>query len=728
MTDIHCGLNSHLVTGAMPVLQVAESPVRAGEACNESEPAQMETILVVDDEPVTRLRLKHILSGVGYQVLEASDGRQALRVMASTPIDLVLMDICMPVLDGFRTLRLCRQMYSLAELPVVMMTASEQRDQVLKAFEDGASDYVSKPIDGQVAVARIRNQLLAKKAQRQLRESEERYALAARGTNDGMWDWNLATGELYLSPRWRSMVGVDSPDFKPQGSEWMELIHFEDRKRVIKDLESHLIGETSLFETELRMCDADTGYRWMLCRGLAVRDSSGIACRIAGSLTDITEGKVADGLTGLPNRILLRDRIQRCVEQLTRRSKPCFALIYMDVDDFKLINDNLGHDAGDEFLVAIARRLETTLRKSDAVIARLGGDEFAVLLENVHGINEAIEVANRMHEKLHQPFAVAEREILTRASMGIVLATAAESERMTAEMLLSRADAAMYEAKKQTDSPYCVFREEMMRENAMRLELGGELRNAILRDELSLYYQPIVGIGERAIVGFEALLRWHHPVHGNIPPSDFILIAEANGLIVEIGAWVLEQACRQANQWRIEYQRDLMVSVNVSIRQLACHDFADLVGKTLAKTELPPRLLKLEVTESLLMQDPENTIELLNQLRASGVTIGIDDFGTGYSSLSYLHQMPLDILKIDQSFVSRMHESGKHLSIICSIIALAKSLDLRVIAEGVETESQLLQLHEVGCNMMQGYYFARPQPAPLACEFITKAWDWPKGN
>ncbi|XZE55224.1 GGDEF/EAL domain-containing response regulator [Planctomycetaceae bacterium SH139] len=684
-----------------------------------------EQILVVDDEQVTRLRLNHILSGVGYKVLEACNGRDALEIVKSTSIDLVLMDICMPVLDGFRTLRLLRQMHSMADLPVVMMTASDRSAQILEAFEDGASDYVSKPIDGQVAIARIRNQLLAKNAQRQLRESEERYALAARGTNDGMWDWNLATGELYLSPRWRSMLSIESPDFNPTGSQWMELIHFEDRRRVSKDLELHLLGETSHFETELRMCDSNGGYRWMLCRGLAVRDSEGTACRIAGSLTDITEGKVADGLTGLPNRILLRDRIQRCIEQLSRRTGAGFALIYMDMDDFKLINDNLGHDSGDEFLVGIARRLETTLRKSDAVIARLGGDEFAVLLENVHTINEAIAVAERMHEKLNQPFAVAEREMLTRASMGIVLATSAEPQDITAEILLSRADAAMYEAKKQSDVPYCVFREEMIRENAMRLELGGELRSAIMRDELSLYYQPIVGVAERAIVGFEALLRWHHPVHGNIPPSDFILIAEANGLIVEIGAWVLETACRQANQWRTEYQRDLMISVNVSVRQLACQDFAEMVAQTLAKTGLPPQLLKLEVTESLLMQDPENTIEILNRLRESGVTIGIDDFGTGYSSLSYLHQMPLDILKIDQSFVIRLEESEKHLAIICSIIALAKSLGLKVIAEGVETESQLLRLQEVGCHMMQGYYLARPQPAEIACDFIVKSWEWP---
>lgn len=494
----------------------------------------------MDDERITRMRLCRLLSKQGYSVLEASSGREALRIIQSEPVDLVVLDIFMPEMDGFRTIRMLRLMLDRSELPVVMMTSCEGREQVVAAFDSGCNDYIGKPIDEQVAIARIKNQLLVKEALLRVRESEERYALATRGTNDGMWDWNLLTGELYLSHRWLAMVNMESADWKPNGADWMELIHHEDKRRVLSDLEAHLCGQTQHFESELRMRDGDDRYRWMLCRGLAVRDKSGQACRIAGSLTDITEGKVADALTGLPNRILFRDRVSRCVEQFERYPHKMFAVIYMDVDDFKLINDHYGHDAGDEFLVSLARRLESSLRKSDAVLARLGGDEFAILIENISSIEGAMRIAERLQEKMAAPFQIADREIFTRGSMGLAFSTAG-CDSLSAELLLSQADAAMYHAKRKSDNKICVFRDQMHAENAVRLELGGDLRLAIEHDELSLHFQPIVSVENRETVGFEALVRWEHPVHGNVPPGKFIPIAESNGLIVEIGTWVLSE-------------------------------------------------------------------------------------------------------------------------------------------------------------------------------------------
>lgn len=682
------------------------------------------TVLIVDDENITRLRLQHLLQAMDCNCLVGENGREALQIVAANEVDLVLLDIQMPELDGFRTLRLLRQLYESSHLPVVMMTSCEDREQVFEAFESGANDYVHKPIDQVVASARIKNQLALSKAQRDLKESRERYALAARGTNDGMWDWNLLTGDLYLSPRWRSMVGRADPTWKPSGSEWMQLIHHEDRKRVLSELEAHLCGDTSKFETELRMEDGQHSYRWMLCRGLAVRDGAGIAHRIAGSLTDITEGKVADALTGLPNRTLFIERLCRCVEQFGKRPSSQFAVIYMDMDDFKMINDHFGHEVGDQFLIMVAERLESALRKSDSMVARLGGDEFAVLVQGIRKQDEIIAVANRIHEMVSQPFPIADREIVTRASMGIAFGDKDENEvALSADTVLSHADISMYEAKKQDSLPYCIFRPDLVIENATRIELSTDLRYAIERDQMHLVYQPIVCIAEGRTVGFEALLRWTHPIHGAIGPAKFIAVAESNGLIIELGRWVLEKACRQAAIWGQEKGRDIAISVNASIRQLAFPGFEEQVNASVQQANLNPNCLKLEVTESLMMQNPTLTIEMLQSLRNSGITIGIDDFGTGYSSLAYLHQMPLDVLKIDRSFVRRIHEDPKHLAIIRSIVALAQSLGLKTIAEGVETLEQANQLREVGCDMLQGYYFSEPLVREDVLQLLDKKWS-----
>ncbi len=693
---------------------------------------KMARILVVHEGRLTRAKLIQFLVPEGYWVLEAHNAMECLAIVEREVVDLVLVDTLLTDLDGMETIRLLRQSFPLSKLAIIAMTSSDGEEQVAEAFAIGANDYVTKPVNQAVLVARVKAQLLACDIQKRLQESEERYALVSRGTNDGIWDWNLLTGDLYLSPRWRAMVGREDINWQPRGAEWIELVYHEDRNRVLNDLESHLCGESSFFETELRMQGKNQSYRWMLCRGLAVRDPSGLACRIAGSLTDISEGKVADALTGLPNRMLFRDRIERCIEQIARRQTRPFALIYADIDDFKLINDQYGHDAGDAFLVSVANRIDSVLRKSDAVLARLGGDEFGILLESVCNEEDAIRVATRIHEKLLLPIVVAEREIMTRLSMGIVIANSCTQDSrevvITAEKLLNQADTAMYVAKSQSDCPYCVFKNEMTAETTIRLELGSELRHAIARDELSLRYQPIVDLESATTFGFEALVRWQHPVQGNVPPNIFIPIAEAKGMIVEIGEWVLRKACQHAAQWRTQFDRELVISVNVSMRQLASKGFVETVIDALHTTQLPPKCLKLEVTESLLMQQPKDTLSKLYELRESGVTIAIDDFGTGYSSLSYLHQMPLDVLKIDRSFVNGMFESGKHLAIVRAILALATSLQLKVIAEGVETIEQLQQLQVLGCDMVQGYFFSRPLAVAEATELIVRNWEWPRAE
>ncbi|MEM7784362.1 MAG: EAL domain-containing protein [Planctomycetota bacterium] len=685
-------------------------------------------VLIADDEPVTRARLVRLLTRNGYHVKAVSDGLELLHEVKSWSPDLVLSDIHMPRLDGLATARLLRQIHDLFELPIIIMTTSEGREQILEAFEVGANDYIRKPIDNEITLARINNQLLVKDSQKKLRESEERYALATEGTKDGLWDWNLSNGDVYFSPRWRAMVGVNS-DWQPRGREWMELIHPEDQHRVLTLLESHLCGEDEHFETELRIRGTTGKYRWMLCRGIAVRGDDGIASRIAGSLTDITEGKVADSLTGLPNRALFYDRVDACVSQLRKSPEQRFGLIYLDLDDFKLINDHLGHETGDEFLVEISRRMNHCL-SGKVLVARLGGDEFAVLIENANCVNELIEIASEIDRAVRCPFRIHGREILPRASMGIVLATGSYNEdgsvevNLSTEDLVRKADAAMYRAKKQNHVSFCVFEDHMLEESAIRLELGSEIRHAVSRHELYLAYQPIVDLQKKETIGFETLLRWRHPVHGEISPHKFIPIAESNGSIIDIGNWVLENSCKQLKKWNDAYRKSLMASINVSIQQVNSDEWDSELVNLLVSIDLDPSLIRLEITESMLMKDAEETIALLCKTRRTGIKIGLDDFGTGYSSLAYLHQIPMDILKIDRSFINQMNQSDKNLAIVKSIIALAKSLNLLIVAEGIETQEQLNQVRDLGVQMGQGYLFSKPLRAEKAESLIPTKWNF----
>lgn len=731
--DCACASNANVANVVTATISETRAPNSATSQSSDPNPNDLESnvskrgvpklarILVVDDELVTRVMLKRSLETQHYEVELATNGREALESVYRGRFDLVIMDISMPDWDGLQTLHLIRMLYGQSELPVIMMTADSRPQQVVETFESGANDYISKPIDPSTARVRIQSQLKLKLAHDALLESEQRYALASAGTLDGIWDWNIQTGEVYFSERWRAMVGITDLMWEPHATNWLDYVYEEDRQRVRKDLEEHLCGETSHFESELRMPSRDGGFSWMLCRGLAVRDKNGIATRIAGSLTDITEGKVADALTGLPNRLLFHDRVSRSVEQYQRNPSKRFAVMYMDVDDFKLINDSFGHDVGDEFLIQLASRLESALQGSEAVLARLGGDEFAILLEDIQNVNEALRTAQKLQERVKVPFAIAGREILTKISIGI---TFIDADNASTEDLIRQADAAMYHAKSYSDAGQCIFDSKMLEDSATKLELGAELRFAIRRDEFQLLYQPIIHVAHQQTAGFEALMRWHHPVHGNIPPSDFIPIAESNGLIVEIGEWVLRQACRQIATWSESCLRPLMMSVNVSVRQLADPCFVDIVQRAIHDNSIDPTWLKLEITESMLMQNPKEMLPLLTTLHQLGVRTGIDDFGTGYSSLAYLHQMPLNVLKIDRSFVKDLQKSPKHKAIVRSIVALSRSLELAVIAEGIEIPEQANYLQSLECDYFQGYLFSKPVDAETAESLIHREWEY----
>ena len=554
-----------------------------------------------------------------------------------------------------------------------------------------------------------------KLADEAMRESEERYMLAARGANDGLWDWNMKSNDIYYSSRWKSMLGFKEGEIKNNPAEWLDRIHPDDRMHVETEIAAHINGHTPNLQSEHRIMHKNGTYRWVLVRGLAVRDAILNTYRMAGSITDITERKMTeeqlifdalhDALTGLPNRVLFMDRLTHAVDREKRKSNELFAVIFLDMDRFKVLNDSLGHTAGDKLLVAISQRLKEGLRPGDT-IARLGGDEFAILLEDLKDVKEAIQISERVLEKLRLTFDLDGQEIFATASLGIALSS---KEYENPEYLLRDADIAMYQAKANGCNRYEVFDNSMYDNAVARLQLETDLRQAMNQEEFRLHYQPIISMKTGKITGVEGLIRWQHPLKGLINPDEFIPTAEETGLIVTIGEWVISEAAHQLSRWQKIFPFDppLTVSVNISSKQLL-PTLVKHIKDVLGKTGLDPGSLILEITESILMESAEMVAPLLLQLKGLGVKLYIDDFGTGYSSLSYLHGFPVDVLKIDRSFIARIGSNGDNLEIVKAIVTLAHSLDMKVIAEGVETEEQLEKLKKLGCEYIQGFFYSKP--------------------
>jgi diguanylate cyclase (GGDEF)-like protein/PAS domain S-box-containing protein len=568
-----------------------------------------------------------------------------------------------------------------------------------------------------------------KRAEEALRESEERYALAARGANDGLWDWNLKTNEIYFSSRWKSMLGYRENEIGNSPEEWFKQVHPDDINRLKIEIDLHLKGTAPHLENEYRMLHKDGTYRWMLSRGLVVRDALEKASRVVGSQTDITERKITevqllhsafyDELTNLPNRALFMDRLRLAVERSKRHENYLFAVLFLDLDRFKTINDSLGHIAGDRLLTTMARRLESCLRQGDTA-ARLGGDEFAILLDDIKDVSDATRVADRIQQELGLPFDLDGQEVFTTASVGITVGGSSRSPAQDGpvdclydrpEDLLRDADIAMYRAKALGKARYEMFDKSMHLRAMALLQLETDLRKAVERREFVLHYQPFVSLTSGRIIGFEALIYWQHPQRGLLSPMEFLLIAEETGLTVPIGEWVLRTACTQNKVWQDAGYPPLYVAVNLSDRQFKQKNLVETVVQVLKETNLDPHWLEMELTESIIMENAEMTISKLKELKELGVQLSIDDFGTGYSSLNYLKRFPIDTLKIDQSFVRDIPLDPDDTAIVTAVINLARSLKLNVIAEGVETEEQMTFLLRQECDKIQGYLFSRPVPS-----------------
>ena len=650
----------------------------------------------------------------------------------------VLLDLNLPDSDGFATFETV--MRQTRHIPIILMTNLDDEELAIRAVRQGAQDYLVKSeMDAGMLYRAIRYAIERNRVEEALRESQERYTLAIQGANDGLWDWDLRTNKVYFSPRWKNMLGYSDTEIGDQPSEWLNRIHPDDIDYVRVTLSAHIKGTSAHFESEHRIERKDKTYMWVLTRGFAVRNGGNKAYRMAGSQTDITLRKRTeeqlihdafhDALTGLPNRALFIDRLGRALEHVKRHQGYRFAIFFLDLDRFKVINDSLGHAFGDQVLVTVAQKLSNCLRPSDS-IARMGGDEFVILLEELSQPSDIEIISSRIQNALQTSLEINGQKIAVSASIGIVLS---DMEYHTAEDILRDADIAMYHAKMLGKATHAIFSPSMRKRAIIRMELENELRQVLeceerRKRELSVVFQPILSIQDNHITGFEALLRWNHPERGPIRPIEFIPVAEETDLIHFLGLWVLREACSQLRMWQDHVPPDLThpllsVNVNISGKQFSHPDLVENIKKILQETNVDPSCLSLEITESWLMEGKEPYQDTLDKIRRLGIKLQVDDFGRGYSSFRYLQSLPVTTLKIDQLFVQRLGVDSNNSEIVRSIVGLARSLGMSVVAEGVETEIQLRKLKELGCPLIQGFYISKPLNGMKAEQLLLKNWS-----
>ncbi len=679
---------------------------------------ELPLILIADDDMMLRVMARARLEALGFSVVEAEDGAQALQTIQSVEPELFVLDVMMPEKDGFEVCRGLRANPRFAHAPILMVTGLEDADSINRAYETGATDFITKPINWVIFGHRVRYMWRAAMVGEELRRSENKNKTLVNAIPDLMFhlqkDGAIQEYKLpkALQTSWANgeLYGKNIDEAFPSNSRQISI-------SVARALET---GEMQVCEHQEKSGRATTYYESRIVAG---QDEGAVVI-----VRDITEKKNAeeqilhlaynDTLTGLLNRNSLREHLNRALSE-AKRCGSCVAVILFDLDRFKRINDTFGHNTGDQLLEAVADRLLRCVRKGDLVarsnphgsaisVGRLGGDEFLTLLPEIEKTGDAGKVARRILDSISHPFFIAGREIFITASIGI---SVYPHDGDDAETLLKNADAAMYHAKDQGKNNVQFYSREIDPAARESLALENEMRKAMERGEFTVYYQPQVDLRSGKIVGCEALLRWPHPEMGFISPQQFIPLAEETGLIVPLGKWVLFQACRQAKAWNSALPSGLRVSVNLSSYQFRQKDLIDVIGESLETSGLQPAHLELEITESAIMQDTEGAVLMLKALRQMQIRIAIDDFGTGYSSLSYLKRFPLNVLKIDQSFIRDITKNRQDASITTAIIALAQSLGLEVIAEGVETREHLQFLSDKGCNLMQGYFFSRPVPA-----------------
>lgn len=567
-----------------------------------------------------------------------------------------------------------------------------------------------------------------------LRESEQRYALAARGANDGLWDWNMESRQVYYSPRWKSLLGYTDDEITNSPDEWFRRVHPDDIDALRKNLKNHLHSQSEHFEASFRILNKQNVYRWVDMRAITLFDREGRPVRMCGAINDITQRRLAeeqlyhdafhDALTGLPNRPLFLDRLKQQLNHAKRRDEYNFAILFLDLDRFKLINDTHGHLVGDQLLVRFAQRIESCLRPNDTV-ARLGGDEFAILLEDVTGVEEPRQIADRILQLMKQKFEIEGNAIQSNTSIGIAIGNSSYDH---PNDVLRDADTAMYRAKSRGRSRFEIFDKSMHTTAMLRMSIETQMRRAFDNGEFTAHYQPLVELDYLRITGFEALARWNHPENGLMGADRFIRMAGETGLVSRIDRIVIEQSCRHFSGVLAKYPQfkgRFRLNVNVASQHLHEGDFVHFVKDVLANTSFDPGSLCVEISENLL-KESDNDVPLthLYQLRDLGISVCVDDFGTGYSSLNYIDRFPIDGLKIDRSFVQKITDGNGAVKMVNGILKLAETMRIGVVAEGVSSVKQLVKLREMMCPYGQGYLFSKPLDGAQLEGFLATNPGW----
>ena len=683
-------------------------------------------VLVADDDPVMRLLMIEMLGQVGLDGIEAEDGAQAVACFQSMAPDLILMDVDMPNMDGFSACREIRRIETGASVPIIMVTGGDDIEAVTNAYEVGATDFVSKPINWPILGHRVLYVLRASDAIVRLRIADAHNRAVLAAIPDTFFRLNKEG--CYLDYEQGHDATAALPIDQCVGKHIAEVLPKEIAERLLEQVQ--VVLETQ----HIRSVDYELS-RFGVVQHFEARLVATGPDEVLGLVRDISERKrteeqirrlaYCDSLTGIPNRQAFLETLERELHRSKVGNKK-FAVLFMDLDAFKRINDTLGHNVGDHLLKIVSERLRETIRPSDLVsrgdqshnLARLGGDEFTILIPDLERVENALNVAHRVKDAMRRPFIIEGHEIFVTASIGISLFPEDGND---CDSLLKFADTAMYHAKNCGKNNAKLYSSSLTMQIMSHVKLEVGLRKALQNNELYLLYQPQIDVRSGQIVGVEALVRWRHPERGVISPTEFIPLAEETGLIVPIGEWVLRTACIQARAWQKSTQRSLRMAVNLSARQFKDENLTQIVVSALNDTGLDPRLLELELTEGTLMDDARATMATLDQLRTIGVLLSIDDFGTGYSSMNYLKRFDVRTLKIDKSFICGLPQDSENAAITRAIIAMAHGLKMIVVAEGVETDEQLIMLEEYGCDLVQGFFLGHPSTDDTIAQMLHKS-------